>query len=124
MPLDGHRAQLSQGRCQEPKVVGEKDESLPSVREANRLFSDVFHKSKIHIVPGAGHACTSGSRVDLTALMREWFAIESSSDGRLQMKKVAAEGSDVYFGMEPRYDNANIGLSPLLYWAKDYYERI
>jgi hypothetical protein len=39
------------------------------------------------------------------------------------MKTVAASGRDEYFGMEPRYDNATIGLSPLLYWSPKYYRK-
>jgi pimeloyl-ACP methyl ester carboxylesterase len=105
-------------------VAGEEDQTLPSVMEANRISSALFKRSKVHIVPGAGHACTSGSRVDLTALMREWFPLEYEIDGRLQMKDIAVEGSDLYFGMERRYDRANIGLSPLLYWSEDYYKKI
>ena len=103
-------------------VAGEDDKTLPSVMEAKRLSSKLLERSKIHIVPGAGHACTSGSRVDLTYLMRDWFQLQSK--GRLRMKSTAEESSDEYFGMEPRYDGANVGLSPLLYWSRDYYQEI
>lgn len=107
-------------------VVGEKDKVLPSSSEAERL-SDIFPDSTIHVVPGAGHASTSGSRVDLTALMRDRFPQLLSSDTksnadkkmrRRKMKKSASEGEGKYFGMEPRYDGVSIGLSPLVYWSK------
>jgi hypothetical protein len=42
-------------------------------------------------------------------------------DNRTAMKPVALNGKGAYFGMEPRYDNAKIGLSPLRYWSKPYY---
>jgi len=104
-------------------VAGEVDETLPSVSEAERLLQ-VFPDVSIHVVQGSGHGTTSGSRVDLTALMRNRFQPLQSSKARKQMKEVATKGKGLYFGMEPRYDGANIGLSPLLYWTQDYYQQI
>jgi pimeloyl-ACP methyl ester carboxylesterase len=101
-------------------VAGEKDETLPSVKESQRL-QNLLENAEVHVVNGAGHACTSGSRVDLTALMRKQFI--PSSLGRKSMKDQACNASDEYFGLEPRYDGANIGLSPLKYWSEAYYQR-
>lgn len=105
-------------------VVGEKDETLPSVEESKRLKSILAHEAEvhIHIVKGAGHACTSGSRVDLTALMRKTFGL-SSSTGRTAMKE-AAQNDGVDLGLEPRYDGASIGLSPTKYWSKGLFQRV
>ena len=43
---------------------------------------------------------------------------------RTEMKPIAAMGKGKYLGMEPRYDNATIGLSPLKYWSSAYYKKI
>ena len=98
-------------------VVGENDQTLPYVKEAFRLQS-IISDSNIHVVEGAGHASTSGSRVDLTALMRNRFQ-SLNTNGRTEMKQVAAKGSGKYFGMEPR--EVKEGLSPLRYWDEDLY---
>ena len=100
-------------------VAGEKDNTLPSVAEASRL-SGLFRRPSIHIVDGAGHGCTAGSRVDLTALIRKECP-KLLNGGRTEMKEAACNPGE-YFGMEPRYDNANIGLMPTLYWSKDNYQ--
>ncbi|KAL3936002.1 MAG: hypothetical protein SGBAC_008587 [Bacillariaceae sp.] len=109
-------------------VAGEKDETLPSPEEANRLV-DLFPNSKVHVVEGAGHASTCGSRVDLAAEMRSFFvALQSSSSSsssatpRTAMKPEAAKGINEYFGMTERYDQANIGLNPILYWSKENHQ--
>ena len=34
----------------------------------------------------------------------------------------ASHGEGILLGMEPRYDGNSIGLSPLLYWSKEYYQ--
>lgn len=105
-------------------VAGEDDNTLPSVQEAYRL-SDLFStttsemKPSVHIVQGAGHACTCGSRLDITALMRNAFYNQLMTNGRRAMKPTASQNSGEYFGMEERYDKASIGLNPLRYWSKD-----
>lgn len=103
-------------------VAGEVDNTLPSVAEADRL-SKLFKKSFVHIVDGAGHACTSGSRVDLTALIRG-ACPKLFDGGRTEMKPAARNGAGIYYGTEKRYDDANIGLMPTLYWSKENYQSI
>lgn len=128
-------------------VAGEHDRALPSIDEAERL-SSILPNPKIHVVEGAGHASTCGSRVDLAALFRDCYEElqdKHSSDGRKQrrrrrrddthhgatttppgrtsMKDVAANGKGAYFGMEPRYDGKTIGLNPLFYWSSEYYRK-
>jgi pimeloyl-ACP methyl ester carboxylesterase len=153
--LSGRR--LEEFRTSHPRfrvliVAGERDAALPSIAEAERLAS-LIPNSVVHVVEGAGHASTCGSRVDLAALLRKCYPEDllidtagegrSTADpfialpwqknhhpsqerreaGRTKMKTVAASGRDEYFGMEPRYDNATIGLSPLLYWSPKYYRK-
>jgi pimeloyl-ACP methyl ester carboxylesterase len=43
---------------------------------------------------------------------------------RTSMKPQAQEGIGPYFGMEDRYDGADIGLNPILYWSKDKYRKV
>lgn len=101
-------------------VVGEKDLCLPSIDEAERL-SALFPESSVHVVEGAGHASTCGSRVDLAALMRDRFR---EVKGRRDMKPTASKNPDVTLGMEPRYDgDVTMGLSPLKYWTYDLYRK-
>ena len=38
------------------------------------------------------------------------------------MKPEAAKGKNEYFGMTERYDQADIGLNPILYWNKDNHQ--
>jgi pimeloyl-ACP methyl ester carboxylesterase len=118
-------------------VAGEKDLVLPSIAEAERLAS-VLPNSSVHVVEGAGHASTCGSRLDLTALLRNRFpelrrsTAETAGEPppRIAMKEGAAAGKGIYFGMEPRYDNPasydhpKIGLNPIRYWNKKYYRKI
>ncbi len=106
-------------------VAGECDNTLPSVAEADRL-SKIFKKSFVHIVDGAGHACTSGSRVDLTALIRGACPnlFKKEVGRRTQMKEAARNRKGIYFGTEDRYDGASIGLMPTLYWTKENFDRI
>ena len=140
-------------------VVGENDGTLPSIDEAERLAGILGQKLTIHVVEGAGHASTCGSRVDLAALFRQtfprlrrrpttsssrrekseeqksglrwppWRKATNATDAtnekpRTEMKPIAAMGKGKYLGMEPRYDNATIGLSPLKYWSSAYYKKI
>lgn len=132
-------------------VVGEKDKTLPSLAEAERLANKVMNpsKTKIHVVEGAGHASTCGSRLDLTAVIRDCFiefqktpeltrwrkakrspksnikldadsarACESEHAKRTNMKPQAQQGVGPNFGMEERYDKADVGLNPFFYWSK------
>jgi pimeloyl-ACP methyl ester carboxylesterase len=126
-------------------IAGENDATLPSIAEAERLAS-ILPNSVLHVVEGAGHASTCGSRVDLAALFRSRFEElrtpgptstpktnplnlfqqdyrTTQRNARTTMKDIAANGTGAYFGMEPRYDNAKIGLSPLRYWSKEYYRK-
>mmetsp|Transcript_27935 Transcript_27935/g.61529 ORF Transcript_27935/g.61529 Transcript_27935/m.61529 type:complete len:562 (-) Transcript_27935:785-2470(-) len=140
-------------------VVGEKDKTLPSIAEAERLANKVMNLSRmhIHVVDGAGHASTCGSRLDLTAVIRYCFpelqepaavvrrkralqfpsreketndfmdSAQASDDvhtKRTRMKSQAAKGVGPNFGMEERYDKADIGLNPLLYWSKSNYKAV
>jgi pimeloyl-ACP methyl ester carboxylesterase len=129
-------------------LVAEKDKTLPSIAEAERLVN-LLPKSRVHVVEGAGHASTCGSRMDMTAEFRNAFPelrkckntntqnknknknkskSKTNNNGkeekRTAMKLEAANGVGPYFGMEPRYDNAKIGLNPILYWSKDNYQAI
>jgi pimeloyl-ACP methyl ester carboxylesterase len=103
-------------------VAGEADATLPSIAEAERLAS-IVPDALVHVVPGAGHASTCGSRIDLAALFRSRFPELRSKGGRLKMKSVAAAGQGPDFGMEPRYDNATIGLNPLRYWTRKLFRQ-
>jgi pimeloyl-ACP methyl ester carboxylesterase len=138
-------------------IAGEFDVALPSIAEAERL-ANTIPNSAVHVVDGAGHASSCGSRIDLAALFRcyfhqelvlpepiwhkqgrnaftvglqqmlPWFTDSSLSGSiskyRTAMVECAANSSGVYFGMLPRYDNATVGLSPLLYWDKMYYKKV
>jgi pimeloyl-ACP methyl ester carboxylesterase len=108
-------------------VAGEKDRTLPSIAEAERL-SNILPNSQVHVVEGAGHASTCGSRVDLAALMRGRFGLQMRGKrgkpvGRTSMKPAAAQGTGAYFGMESRYNGKEEGLSPMLYWSKTLYRK-
>jgi pimeloyl-ACP methyl ester carboxylesterase len=117
-------------------IAGEKDMTLPSIAEAERL-ANLLPNCQVHVVEGAGHASTSGSRMDMAAVLRSRFTElqkqERSKDKskeqkeekkRTAMKPVAAKGKGAYLGMEPRYDGATIGLNPILYWSKDFYRPV
>lgn len=127
-------------------VVGENDKTLPSIAEAERLANKVMlpSQTQIHVVEGAGHASTCGSRLDLAAVMRKHFVelqkprkkkvvkqpkheTEEScieNEKRTSMKTSAQEGEGPFFGMEERYDKAKIGLNPILYWSKSNYRAV
>lgn len=157
-------------------IAGERDLTLPSIAEAERL-ANILPNSQVHVVEGAGHASTCGSRLDLTAVMRGRFSElrkpnkankdaarqkmggkvktkqskatlyqknggDSNEDffpspmatatlselmkvtKRTAMKETASEGTGAYFGMEPRYDGADIGLNPILYWSKENFQSV
>jgi pimeloyl-ACP methyl ester carboxylesterase len=134
-------------------LAGENDLALPSIAEAERLAQVFSQKSHVHVVKAVGHANTCGTCLDLAAEMRSHFpelnmpvrrqsqmrkpnsssnnakATKQDEDtrqsrGRTQMKPVAAKGNGIYFGMEPRYDGKRIGLSPLSYWSREYYQSV
>jgi hypothetical protein len=97
---------------------------LPSIDEAERLAYLVPPRSTLHIVEGAGHASTCGARIDMAALFRSAFPeLKSRKARRTSMKEEAAAGQGPYLGMEPRYDNATIGLNPINYWNTKYFKR-
>lgn len=119
-------------------VAGERDNTLPSVEEAERLASaggnggggggggggGMLRDASVVVVDGAGHASTLGSRIDLAAEMRARFAQLRSNGGRTAMKAEAARGDgSKELGMEPRYDGNWIGLNPLRYWSDEYFRR-
>lgn len=103
-------------------VVGENDETLPSKDEATRLM-DLLPNPRVHVVPGAGHASTCGSRADLAAYVRSHYPELRQNGGRTTMKPEAAQREGVWYGMQERYDSASIGLNPLLYWSSPKYYR-
>jgi uncharacterized protein len=125
-------------------VVGENDKTLPSIAEAERLTNRVLLPSQtlVHVVEGAGHASTCGSRLDLAAIMRNHFSelqmpkkkqvvmkaeaeMENmGNEKRTSMKPTAREGTGAFFGMEERYDKAKIGLNPILYWSRNNYRSV
>ena len=128
-------------------VAGENDMTLPSIAEAERL-ANLLPNSHVHVVEGAGHSSTCGSRIDLAAVLRNRFSElatteklkkpsmkakdvvngksvnggANESTKRTSMKPVAAKGTGVYLGMEPRYDGADIGINPIRYWSKSLYK--
>lgn len=104
-------------------IAGEEDRTLPSIDEAERLAS-ILPNPEVHVVEGAGHASTCGSRIDLAALIRNRFPELQMNGSRTKMKDRAAAGREAYFGMEPRYDGRSVGLNPLLYWNQRYYRKI
>ena len=106
-------------------VAGEDDLCLPSIDEARRLSGSIFRDNIVHVVEGAGHGSTCGSRVDLAALMRNRFPeLRKDKTDRTAMKVGAAQGEGVLLGMEPRYDGRkDIGLLPWKYWSRTLYTR-
>lgn len=102
-------------------VVGELDLTLPSLEEADRLSSEVFRNAYVHVVPGAGHASTCGGSLNLMELIRKVFP-EAYLNERIE-NEYARRPTEELQGLEPRYDRAWIGLSPLLYWSKYNYRK-
>ncbi len=79
----------------------------------------------MHIVDGSGHANTAGIRVNLMSLMRYRFGLHV--DG-VRMKEIQQHlanhhADGVLLGMVERYDKKSFGLSPLLYWSPDVYQK-
>jgi pimeloyl-ACP methyl ester carboxylesterase len=63
-------------------IAGEKDLALPSIAEAERL-AHLLPNSYVHVVEGAGHSSTCGSRIDLAAVLRNRFReLESPKSGQ------------------------------------------
>eukprot|EP00579_Thalassiosira_antarctica_P005995 CAMPEP_0201880850 /NCGR_PEP_ID=MMETSP0902-20130614/11329_1 /ASSEMBLY_ACC=CAM_ASM_000551 /TAXON_ID=420261 /ORGANISM="Thalassiosira antarctica, Strain CCMP982" /LENGTH=343 /DNA_ID=CAMNT_0048408933 /DNA_START=1 /DNA_END=1029 /DNA_ORIENTATION=- len=114
-------------------IVGELDLTLPSWEESNRLCSELFRNTYVHVVPGAGHASTCGGSLNLISLLREVFPevnmhggsnnYDGNRNGNWATAGVEVEPMEELHGLEPRYDGAWIGLNPLLYWSKDYYRK-
>jgi pimeloyl-ACP methyl ester carboxylesterase len=101
-------------------IAGEADLCLPSIGEAERL-SSLFSNPHVFVVEGAGHASTSGSRVNLAALMLRRFP-EVNLVANVTVGNWILEGNGPYLGMVPRYDGrSDMGLSPLKYWNHDNY---
>lgn len=108
-------------------IVAEMDKTLPSMEEAKRL-KELWPDSLVHVVLGAGHASTCGSRIDLTALLRLRFPeligiTVTYSDARTTMKNTAIKGEGALFGIERRYDGKSIGLNPVHYWSEKFYRK-
>lgn len=105
-------------------IVGELD-AMPSLEEAQRLSSELFRNANVHVVKGAGHISTCGASLHLIELLREAFPeITSNDDGRRSNHyRRKGNSSEELYGLEPRYDNAPIGMMPWLYWSKDYYKQ-
>ena len=99
-------------------VAAERDRTLPSIDEAERLGMRL-PQAVVRVVEGAGHASTCGSRADLAAWMKGAFGLPGRTE-----RKEGTDGKGEWLGMEPRYDGASIGLNPLRYWSKKYYERM
>ena len=121
-------------------IVGEYDNTLPSIEESHRLSNELFRNSVIHVVPNAGHASTCGGSLDLITLLRSVFTeLNTNNDKnvddetRRKRRRQQSSSSRIgnendtptkeLYGLVPRYDNANIGLNPLLYWTKEYYQK-
>ena len=71
------REWLDVGALAQPTLVvfGDEDNTLPSEREAARVVA-LLTKARAVRVPGAGHAATLGSRVDLRAEVAAFFGAE------------------------------------------------
>ena len=70
-------AKVDVGALKQPTLVvfGDEDNTLPSEREAARVVA-LLTKARAVRVPGAGHAATLGSRVDLRAEVAAFFGAE------------------------------------------------
>ena len=95
------------------------------MEEADRLSSELFRQSHVHVVPGAGHASTCGGSLNLIQLLRDVFPeLKDGKDGgSMAVVENESGGLEELHGLEPRYDGASIGLNPLLYWSKAYYRK-
>ena len=149
--LDQDQGQVEQRDEHADRLIWAASATHGLIDEAERL-AGIFGPKQltIHVVEGAGHASTCGARVDLAALFRQTFprlrrqnqkkkkekqgnrwvpwrkaaTEEPDNTPRTSMKPIAAKGEGKYLGMEPRYDNSTIGLSPLEYWSPAYYQKL
>jgi pimeloyl-ACP methyl ester carboxylesterase len=55
-------------------IAATRDLLVGSVREAKWMSSQV-PDATVKIIPGAGHACLLGNRVQLSSLLAEWLAV-------------------------------------------------
>lgn len=97
-------------------------------------YHELFRNSVIHVVPNAGHASTCGGSLNLMKVLREAFP-ELNTDNndnvddetrrrrRQQSSSRIGDENDTpmkeLYGLVPRYDNAWIGLNPLLYGLRN-----
>ena len=104
-------------------IVGELD-ALPSAEEAERLSSEAYRNSRVHVVPGAGHVSTCGGSLNLIRLLRETFPEVNSCGSESSDDAGRGETSEELHGLEERYDNASIGMMPWEYWSEDNYRQV
>jgi hypothetical protein len=122
-------------------IVGEYDNTLPSIEESHRLSDELFRNSVIHVVPNAGHASTCGGSLNLITLLRSVFTElitnnDKNVDDEIRRRRQRQQSNSSsrignendtptkeLYGLVPRYDNAWIGLNPLLYWSKEYFQK-
>lgn len=91
-------------------VVGEADATLPSVAESERL-ARILPDVSCTVVPGAGHASTCGSRVNLAAIFRAKFGPQINA---LHVPAAPAwHGDPVDYGL---YDRTHAVVQPHDYW--------
>ena len=93
-------------------VYGDADATLPSADEALRLEAALRRRGArvgTHRVPGAGHAATLGSRVDLRAAVAAFFGDDANFatvlDGAptaMRADAAAPGEASAYFGLFPR----------------------
>ena len=110
-------------------VYGDDDRTLPSADEAARVVAALASRgvrATAHRVPGAGHAGTLGSRVDLRAAVAAFFGAvgdtplaEIVADEQREMRADAQEpGEDsACFGLFPR---EHASVDPRRYYAPEF----
>jgi alpha-beta hydrolase superfamily lysophospholipase len=91
-------------------VVGEADATLPSVAESERL-AQILPNVSCTIVPGAGHASTCGSRVNLAAVFRAKFGLQAHAHHFPAAPVWQPDPVD--FGL---YDRRHAVVQPYDYW--------
>ena len=102
-------AKVDVGALAQPTLVvfGDEDNTLPSEREAARVVA-LLSKARAVRVPGAGHAATLGSRVDLRAEVAAFFGAEPgfsflAGAPRKMRADAASEGeASSLYGLYPR----------------------
>lgn len=103
-------------------VVGELD-AMPSTEEAERLSSELFRNTHVHVVEGSGHISTCGGSLHLIELLRDTFPEINTFSGKNRDDRKSRRLEELY-GLEPRYDDAPIGMMPWSYWSKDHYKQV